>query len=187
MNTRPILFGNLKRVMGFVGILLACTLPLKAWAAFTTVSIQGRTQGLILGDNTARGQEGTIIALALTSNIEVPFDAVSGAPTGSARRGPLGIVKNFEKSTPKLFQALVSNEPLTSVVIRFYTQDTTGALRNNFTIELSDAIIVSINTGGNAQVASGVRETVSFTYKRMKLRDEINGTESNLDFSGLQP
>lgn len=182
MYTRPILFGNLKRFMGFVGILLACTLPLKAWAAFTTVSIQGAVQGLIQGDNTARGQEGTIIALALTSNIAVPIDAATGNSTGRPQPGPLGIVKNFEKSTPKLFQALVTGERLVSVVIRFYTQDTTGAPRNNFTIELRDAVIQSIDTGGNAQVASGVRETVSFAYRRMKLRDEINGTESEFDF-----
>lgn len=183
MDSRQPLFGNLKWGMGLVVILLACTLPLKAWAAFTTVSIEGARQGPIQGDNTARGQEGTIIALALTSSIAAPLDPATGLISGRPQAGPLGIVKNFERSTPKLFQALVTGELLNRVVIRFYTQDAAGVLRNNFTIELRDAFIQSIDTGGNAQVASGVRETVNFVYRRIKLRDEINGVESDYDFN----
>lgn len=182
MSTIAIRFRSLKRAIGVAGLLLACTLPLNASAAYATVTIEGQKQGLIQGDNKTPGQENTIVALAYTHNIKLPVDPQSGLPTGSRAHGPVGIIKNIDRSSPLLFNAITSGERLTKVTIKLYATDASGVLRNTFTIELLDAMIINIDTGGSAQVASAIRETVSLVYRRIIWTDLIGGTSGADDW-----
>jgi type VI secretion system secreted protein Hcp len=85
-----------------------------------------------------------------------PRDAGSGLPTGKRQHQPITITKQFDKTSPLLLKALVSNENLTSVLI--------GLLRNGqqvATIKLTNASVSHYNL-------HGMTETWAFTYQKIE-------------------
>jgi len=130
------------------------------------------------------GREGTILVEAFSHEISVPFDPVSGLPTDERIHNPLVVTKTFDKASPKLYEALVSGAHLGDVTIKFFRQEETGNVQEHyFTIQLEDAIIVSIkpfmpNILDPATESFGHMEEVMFTYKKIKWTWEIDGIEA---------
>jgi len=133
------------------------------------MSITGDRQGNITeraGEQ--EGHENEILCQAFEHVVLVPND--SGVPTGKRVHKAMMLTKSVDRSSPKLYAALVNNERLTNITIKHYRTDPTGTLQNHFTVKLSNAVIISIrawqpNYLNPATEQISYTEEVSFAYQ----------------------
>ncbi len=147
------------------------------------VTIEGEKQGKIDGSCDMKGREKTVIAYAMNHDIHIPRDPQSGLPSGKRVHGPLTIVKEYDKSSPKLYQALCTGEHMKKVQIKNYRIDVTGSEAHYFTTMLEDAIVVSMKPYMPIAFLSENEpyrhmEEVAFTYKKVKWTWEPDGIEA---------
>jgi type VI secretion system secreted protein Hcp len=121
-------------------------------AVNATMTATGQKQGAIAGD----GANGVMVLIGLSHAIVSPRDAASGLPTGKRQHKPLVITKPIDKSSPKLMQALFTNENLTEVVITL--------LRNSQAV----ATIKLVNANVSERQQHGEYEQISFTYQKIE-------------------
>jgi type VI secretion system secreted protein Hcp len=136
--------------------------------AFLTVT--GNTQGEIEGSCTIKGHEKTMLIQALDHTIEIPKSPQTGLPTGKRIHGPLTLVKEIDKASPKLFQALTSGEQLSDVKLSYYRISPAGKEELYYTVELKNAIITHMkkffpNCLDPVSKTIGHMEEVAFTYE----------------------
>jgi type VI secretion system secreted protein Hcp len=151
------------------------------------MEIEGENQGAIEGSCDMAGREGTILCYSMDHDIHIPRDPQSGLGSGKRIHGPLTILKEFDKSSPKLYQALCTGEHLTTVVLKWYRISPQGIEEHYFTHKLEDAIVVSVKpffpTAFLAEnEAYRHMENVSFTYKKITWTWEPDGIEADDDW-----
>ena len=147
------------------------------------LTLTGEKQGKIEGSCEMQGREGTILTYAMTHDVTIPRRPTDGLATGKRVHGALTITKEFDQSSPKLYQALCTGEHLKDVTIKWYRITKQGTEEHYFTHALEDAIIVSINPSmPNTLAASNEpfrhMEEIAFTYKKIKWTWEPTGIES---------
>ena len=158
--------------------------PQSARAVVVSATIVGERQGAIEGDNILRGQEKTILLRGFGHNMFQPVDPNTLMISGRIMTQPFKVLKNFDKSSPKLLQAMVTGETLRRVTIKFFDIDPrTGVSRHFYTIELLNGMISSIASTGSTG-ASGADEVVGFTFQTIRLTDVLNGTSAEYTPSG---
>jgi len=111
---------------------------------------------------------------AWSFGVKSPYDSVAALPPGQRRHFPITIRKEIDKSTPLLFKAFVSKEPLWCKVDLFKASTGGVRLRPNFSAELSGGVISSIRhvTATQGQTHSGIRHTseleeIQFTFEKI--------------------
>ena len=147
------------------------------------LTLQGENQGKIDGSCEMKGREKTILVEGMTHEVTIPRDIQTGLATGKRVHGPLTVTKVFDKSSPKLYQALVTGEHMKNVTIKWYRINPKGQEEHYFTHALEDAIIVSIrpwmaNCLDPKNESFTHMEDLSFTYKKIKWTWELDGIES---------
>jgi type VI secretion system secreted protein Hcp len=147
------------------------------------LEVEGKTQGKIEGSCDMEGRVGTILVYAVQHKIHIPRDPQAGQPSGKRIHGPLTILKETDKSSPKLYQALVTGERMSNVTIKWYRISAAGTEEHYFTHTLENAIIVSIEPDTPTvylpeNEAHRHMERVSFTYEKIKWTWEIDGIEA---------
>jgi len=147
------------------------------------MEVEGENQGKIEGSCDMQGREGTILAYAMDHEIRIPRDPQSGLPSGKRIHGPLKIVKEFDKASPKLYQALCTGEHLKNVTLKWHRIDATGSEEHYFTHTMEDAVIVEIKPYVPMAFLPQNEpyrhmEEVSFTYSKIKWTWEPDGIES---------
>lgn len=110
------------------------------------IEIQGTKQGKFTGGCKRKGREGMIEGIQLDHEIEVPTDKVTGQATGNRVHGPLFFLKEIDRSSPMLLQALVTNEQIKEMVIHFWKVNEKGQELEFYTVKLSDGALISVNT-----------------------------------------
>jgi type VI secretion system secreted protein Hcp len=112
--------------------------------------LRGHTQGEITGSILTKGFERSIGVVAVSHGIEVPVDPQTGAPIGRREHKAFTFTKDLDQSTPRLLQALVSNETLTTAKFEFLHPapgtPTTGVATSPpvvFTVEMTNATVKS--------------------------------------------
>jgi type VI secretion system secreted protein Hcp len=132
-------------------------------------SLTGEQQGNIEGSCQIENQVGKILVQGVDHTIEIPRSIQTGLPTGKRIHMPLMIIKQLDKSSPKLFQALTSGEQLSTAKLEYYMISAQGQETLYYTVELKNAIITSIRKyfptaldPNNKTI--GHMEEVSFTY-----------------------
>jgi len=133
-------------------------------------SLTGKQQGKIEGSCTIQNQEGKILVQGVDHTIEIPRSIQTGLPTGKRIHLPLMIIKELDKSSPKLFQALTSGEQLTDAKLEYYLTSAQGQETLYYTVEIKNAIITSIRKYYPVALdpnnkSMGHMEEVSFTYE----------------------
>ncbi len=151
------------------------------------MSLEGEKQGKIEGSCAQQGREGTILIQAFDHEVYIPRDPQTGASTGKRIHNPLRITKAYDKSSPKLYQALTSGEHMKNVEIKWYRIDPKGTEEHYFTTTLEDAIIVSMKPNmPNCLLPTSEpfthMEDVSFTYRKAIWKWEPDGIESEDDW-----
>src|SRR2546423_14339596 len=114
------------------------------------LTLKGQKQGDIKGSVTQKGREGKIMVIAVSHEIISPRDPQSGLPTGKRMHKPFVITKELDKSSPLLYNALTSNEKITSFKLEFYAPQVNGVggagqENEHVTVGLSDSTIASID------------------------------------------
>jgi len=152
------------------------------------MTLEGETQGKIDGSCTLKGRENTILVQAFDHEVYIPRDPQTGYATGKRVHNPATIVKAYDKSSPKLYQALVTGEQLKNVEIKWYRIDSKGTEEHYFTTRLEGAIIVSVRPSmPNVLQPSSEpfthMEDVSFTYRKVIWTWVPDGIEAQDDWS----
>jgi len=147
------------------------------------MELEGKNQGKIEGSCEMQGREGTILIYAMKHHIHIPRDTHSGLPTGKRVHNPLAVVKEYDKASPKLYQALCTGEQFSNVTIKWYRIDPTGKEEHYFTTKLEDAIIVDMKpympeTFLAQNEPYKHMEEVSFTYSKIIWTWEPDGIEA---------
>ena len=142
-----------------------------AYSAYLTLA--GQKQGPINGSVTQKGRENSILVHGFDVQVSSPRDPTSGLPTGKRVHSPVVIVKEIDKASPLLWNALVNNENLTTWVLRVWAPTLTGVEKSQiYTITLTNASIASMDEAmaDNAVPANAtlpLREQVTFTYQKI--------------------
>ena len=139
------------------------------------LTIKAQRQGVIKGGVTIKGREGTIAVDAVRSQIETPIDPRSGALTGKRQHHPIAITMSIDQSSPKLYQALITNETLTDVTIAFWrpsldrSGNPSGPETQYFTITLTNAYVVGVTLDSQdpTKTAAAPYEEVQLTYQKI--------------------
>jgi type VI secretion system secreted protein Hcp len=151
------------------------------------MTLIGESQGNIEGSCDQSGREGMILCQAFKHDITIPRDPQTGQPAGMRVHNPMIVTKYFDKSSPKLYQALTSGERMTDVTLKWFRIDNTGVEEHFFTIKLEEAIIVSMkpyvpNCLDPDFESFGNMEEVECTYRKIIWTWEPDGVESEDDW-----
>ena len=152
--------------------------------------VTGETQGEIRGSVTQAGREDSIMVLAVDHEVVSPRDEASGLPTGKRQHKPLTITKEIDKTTPLLMNALVNNENITDMEIRFWAPSNTGQEFQYYTIELLNASIAGIrfemlNNKYPENMQHKECEYVTFCYEKIIWTYEDGGNTAEDDWETL--
>lgn len=141
------------------------------------LTLKGQKQGDIKGSVTQKGREGKIMVIAVNHEVLSPRDAASGQATGKRQHKPFTITKEIDKSSPLLYNVLITNENITNWELQFFTPKQTGAgagtETNHYTVKLTNAQIIDIksimlNNKNPELVRYAEYEEVSFTYQKIE-------------------
>jgi len=153
--------------------------------AFMTIT--GVVQGNIEGSIAASGHEGAVGLVGFNHLVDVPFDQKTGQLGGVPQHHYFAVTKAVDKSSVKLYQALLTGEKLSDVTIQFYRISGEGAEERYYTILLTNASIVSIESSlpknlEDAEVFIAPMEEVAFVYKNIAWTWVLDGIEYNSDW-----
>jgi len=144
------------------------------------LTLLGEKQGKIEGCCEMLGREGTITVYGMNHDISIPSIPTDGLTTGKRVHGPLAVIKEYDKSSAKIYQALCTGEHMEDVTIKWYRITKQGTEEHYFTHKLEDAIVVSVKPYMPATIVAENEpyrhmEIVSFTYKKIAWTWEPNG------------
>ncbi|MBN2719429.1 MAG: type VI secretion system tube protein Hcp [Deltaproteobacteria bacterium] len=185
---------TLRKLLVFA-CMLGLLMPSVGGASNIFVKIKGSTQG-----NFKSNPKTGIPVLGYQHQIESPKDMASGRAKGSRQHGAITIVKEWDASSPQLFQALVTNEQLKEVTFEFKKTDSSGQQVVYYKIKLTNASVSKIEyrsgTENDATVsastkstsaksaaanATGELEYVSYTYQKIDVESVEGSTAASDD------
>lgn len=143
------------------------------------LKLKGQKQGIIKGSVTQKGRENQIMVIAVSHSITSPRDPASGLATGKRMHKPFVITKELDKSSPLLYNALITNENITEFTLNFFSANATGkaggvgAETNHYSVKLTNAKIVDIqftmlNNKNPDLTRFAEYEEVAFTYQKIE-------------------
>jgi type VI secretion system secreted protein Hcp len=142
------------------------------------MTIKGQKQGTINGSVTQRGHENSIAIHSFSQEIDSPRDPASGLPTGKRMHKPVYFLKEVDKSSPLLWNALTNNENLTSVQIQFWGAGVAAAggvatEKQLYTVTLTNASIASMlqsmpNNLDPSATKLSLQEAITLTYQKIQ-------------------
>jgi type VI secretion system secreted protein Hcp len=126
------------------------------------VQIEGTKQGLFANESVVASRPNRILGRNFDYLVKVPRDASTGALSGRRQHAPVVLTKEWGAASPQLFQALVSNEILKSVVFEFsQTNQTTGQEEIVMLVKLTGATVVEIHQYTAATVVGSTQHAVN--------------------------
>jgi type VI secretion system secreted protein Hcp len=132
------------------------------------------------------GNEGKILVQATEQLVHVPVNPQTGLTSGVRQHGPLVILKNIDKSTPSLYQALVNGTVVDEATLEYVHIDKTGKQVVFFTKKIENAVVISIKDwtwncldSDPSKKGFGNMEEVSFTYEKVTWTFTDGGVSSS--------
>jgi len=120
----------------------------------------------IVGGSLVNGRLGAIELKSLSHNLNIPVDGNTGRLTGTRVHAPIMVQKEFDKTTPLLYRALVNGAKLKRGSIKLYEISEAGREIEYFNILLDNVKIVSITPDLYPGAATGTHlETVMLRYE----------------------
>jgi type VI secretion system secreted protein Hcp len=150
--------GRTSRILLVGAALLPAVQAVAAVDAFLTIT--GTKQGSIKGEAAKEGGSEGSIAVSAVMHESAP----TGAMAGKRQHSPITIVKEVDKASPLLYQAMTTHEVLSNVTIDFAGSGS-GAGKVAQKIVLTDATITDIRKVGNSEQITFDYPTVEVTYK----------------------
>jgi type VI secretion system secreted protein Hcp len=108
------------------------------------VSFKGVKQGQFKGESTKSNRKDKwVTVLAFGMGVKSPLDNTTGQASGKRHHSPIVITKEWGAASPQIWQALATNEILSSVDIQITQGNGSGKETVYHTISLTNAQIVS--------------------------------------------
>lgn len=177
-------------VAGVLALLL--WIPAQAKAAYEFyVTIEGTKQGKFKGESVRQSQRDKTPGLRFQYMVMSPRDVATGQASGRRQHQPIVITKAWGVSSPQIFQALVTNEVLKSVVIEFWRTNPNGQEYLFQIIRLTNSTIASIrqyaNVANPGEPLGGTLyhelEDISFTFQRIEIFNQEGKTMAMDDWT----
>lgn len=154
------------------------------------MTIVAENQGSIEGECDLDGREGALVVQAIQHSVKLPTDQ-RGLPNGRRVHMPITILKELDRTSPMLYQALSEGELLTKVVIDWYRIDSAGMEELYYRQSLKNAQITAIefiveNETDLANSKIGHMEKVSLIYDSISWSHEADGIEFEDNFGADQ-
>jgi type VI secretion system secreted protein Hcp len=148
------------------------------------MSVTGQTQGEIKSE--VQNPLGDMPCQALVFSETSPRNAQTGQVTGRRQYQPVTITREWDAASPKLFQALVTNENFTDVTFKFPHDDTTGKTTLVATIHLTNAHIASLRyfvaAPGATESTGHLMEEISFSFQKIDVTGANGGITASDDW-----
>jgi type VI secretion system secreted protein Hcp len=129
---------------------------------------------------------GNIAGLSFLNEVSSPRDPATGQASGKRQHSPVVVTKEWGAASPQLFQALVSNELLETVLFEFVKTTPNGKEKVAFTITLKDAVVSKIRQyiGPTPGKPDDLRELedVAFVYRKIEIPDTLAKTAASDDW-----
>ena len=109
------------------------------------MTIEGEVQGVIEGSSIRKAREKTIELFSYSHEVKLPTNLHANMGNGPVVHQPISILKELDKSTPKLYRALVEKECLSTAVLEWFRYTDQGQELVYFRIELTNAHIISLS------------------------------------------
>ena len=155
-------------------------------AAEFFVTIEATKQGALAGESTRAKHEGSLEGLAFHYSVAHPRDAASGMATGRRIHQPISFVKEWGAASPQIFQALVTNETITSALFEFVRTNESGDEIVFHTIRVSSARVTEIeqfiDDSETAPNGKGL-EKISLVFQKIEI-ENVEGQTSAIDDFG---
>ena len=141
------------------------------------VTIQGTKTDSFHGESRRKSHEQAITGLEFLYEVTAPRDLATGQATGKRQHKPITITKEWGAASPQIFQALVNNEVLKSVLFEFMETAPEGKEVVAYTIRLINATISQFrqyignidNFVYDSTPDSLELERVSFTFETIEI------------------
>ena len=135
-----------------------------------SLKLKGSTQGEIQGSAVQKGREGTLRVLAVSHSIQSPRDPASGLATGKRQHKPVVVTVELDRAAPLLYRALVSNERLPEVLLRFYAPGSKGVGLevHSHSLRLVNAGLAEIKLLKSDDPKQSDTLELSFTYQKIE-------------------
>ena len=167
------------------------------------VTVQGNRQGRFKSETAREKHKDKIPGISFHYNVASPRDSASGMASGKRVHQPVSFVKRWGPATPQLFQALCTQEALTSVLFEFVDTDAQGEEYVFHTVTLTNAVVTEIDQyldGGRHGEAPGERqggrpgerrgappdahelERISLTFQRIEIENRDGRTMATDDW-----
>ena len=148
------------------------------------VTIHAAKQGNLKGQTTNPAHQGQIQGLQFVAQFSAPKDMATGAASGKRQYSPITITKQWDASSPQLYDAASSNEVLTLVEFDFVRTGANGQENVFETIKLTDATISSMKdyiltppaTAAGLQPNAQPLEDVAFTFQKIEISNNEGKT-----------
>jgi len=161
-------------------------LRMLAAASSFDVTIEGTKQGRFKGE---RGKGDKIAGLAFHYDVKSPRDAATGMASGKRQHGAITFTKAVDSSSPQIFQALIGNEVLKSVLFEFRGTSADGQEMIFYQMTLTNATLSEVEqyVGMSGQVTtaeakhsgvsdSSLLEDVRLTFQRIEVVSQVGKT-----------
>ena len=167
---------------GAVGVLLLFGATAAKADSIFCVTIKSAS-GQVFGGTATNPCANRIQGLTFDYGVTTPRDVSSARTAGRRVHKAVRITKEWDTASVHLFNALVRNESLATVVFDFFaTSPTTGASVLDHTITLRNAVVTSIEHKSDAMQASkaGNRalENVEFAFQGIDIDDHKSKTSA---------
>ena len=149
------------------------------------VSIKGKKQGQFTGDSGKNQTE--IPILGFSYGVTSPRDPVSGLATGRRQHKPVAILKEWGPASVQIFEALVTNETLSPVIIREMRTDPSGKEATYMEIRLTNASISALQIDPERQddkptFTDHEIERVEFTFQKIEIENFLSKSTASDDW-----
>lgn len=157
---------------------VACAAAAPAASADTLYAwIKGARQGVLKGEEIAKGREGSTRVTRLQQELTVPHDAANRV-SGKRQYRPLVISHPNGTMAVQLLNAAATNEVLSEVIIQIWAPSATGMREPGTvlatTIKLTNATVLDINTTAAPTNGAGdaqVQQEVTLGFQRIEVTD----------------
>jgi hypothetical protein len=151
------------------------------------LTLTGTTQGEIQGDSSisSSNRANTIEVLSLEQEVFVHIDRATLEATGRRSYVPFTFVKRIDKATPKLRQALITNELLTGEFRWFRPNpDGSGSTQHFFTVSFTGgrvnrSTLILPDTRVPPTASQPPMESVEMVFAQITVTFEPGGITSN--------
>lgn len=133
--------------------------------------VDGGSIGAVEGEATEKGHEKWITLSGYDGDATAPTatGAGGGAGAGKVQLKPIVVTKPIDKSTPKLFQALVTGTRLPAVQIDFVRPDSVGGEEVFYSVKLEQVIVTDVHQSDAGTSSGRPLEQVSLDFQKIEI------------------